>query len=311
MPTGRGKISEQKTLPAFIPPMLAKLGKSFDSENHLYEIKWDGTRALAFIERDRYWLVNRRRIVMTDRYPEFAFLQQLPPGTVLDGEMVVLRDGKSDFQRLLAREQAQKPLRIRLLSRSMPATYIAFDLLYHAYLPTMALPLHLRREKLKSLAREIHSPRLVLSEAVVGNGRDFFQNVCAQGMEGVIAKRLGSPYLPGKRTDAWIKIKKGATEICAVIGFLPSGAKDFKSLILAAPFNGKLQCVGQVGSGFTDKIRARINRMLRSRLRTTPVIPCKTRGVWVEPGLCCKVSFMERTEKGEFRAPVFEELFEE
>jgi bifunctional non-homologous end joining protein LigD len=308
----RRKIPELQSLPSFLAPMLAKLGKKpFDSDNFSFEIKWDGTRTLAFIEHDRYWLVNRRRIQMTDRYPEFAFLQTLPAGTVLDGEMVVLKDGKSDFHRLQARDQAQTPLKIRVLARSMPATLIAFDLLYDAYQPIMALPLHLRREKLKSLIRRIHSPRLLLSEAVVGNGKDFFQAVCAKGMEGVIAKRLGSPYLPGKRTDAWIKIKRGATEICAVIGFLPAGAKDFKSLILAAPFNGKLQCVGKVGTGFTDKMRARINRMLRSRLRASPVIPCKTRGVWVEPGLCCKVSFMERTEKGEFRAPVFEELYEE
>jgi ATP-dependent DNA ligase len=130
-------------------------------------------------------------------------------------------------------------------------------------------------------------------------------------MEGVVAKRLGTLYLPGKRTDAWIKIKRGATEICAVIGFLPAGAKDFKSLILAASVEGKVRCVGKVGSGFSDKVRARINRLLRSRVRATPIIPCKIRGVWVEPGLCCKVSFMERTENGEFRAPVFEELYEE
>ena len=310
MPTRR-TIPEPQSLPSFIPPMLAKLGKPFDSEDYSFEIKWDGTRTLAFIERDRYRLVNRRRILMTERYPEFSFLQKLPAGTVLDGEMVVLTGGKSDFQRLQAREQAQRPLKIRMLSRSMPATYVVFDLLYHAYVSMKALPLDLRREKLKSLIRKINSPRLVLSEAVIGDGNDFFQAVCAQGMEGVIAKRRGSPYLPGKRTDAWLKIKRGATEICAVIGFLPSGAKDFKSLILAAPFEGKLRCVGKVGSGFTDKMRERINRLLHSRLRLTPVIPCKTRGVWVEPGLCCKVSFLERTEKGEFRAPVFEELYEE
>lgn len=307
----RQKIHENQTLPSFIQPMLAKLGSPFDSDKYSFEIKWDGTRALAFIESDRYWLVNRRQVAMTDRYPEFAFLQKLPAGTVLDGEIVVLTNGKADFQRLMAREQARYPLKIRMLSRSMPATYIVFDLLYDAYQPIMAVPFHLRREKLRTLMRRIQSPRLLLSEAVVGDGKEFYQGVCAQGMEGVIAKRLGSSYLPGKRSDAWIKIKKGASEICAVIGFLPAGAKDFRSLILAAPFNGKLQCVGKVGTGFTDKMRAHINRLLRSKLRTTPVIPCKIRGVWVEPGLCCKVSFLERTDKGEFRAPVFQELYEE
>jgi DNA ligase D-like protein (predicted ligase) len=310
MPTRR-IIPELKTLPAFIPPMLAKLGTPFDSESYSFEIKWDGTRTLAFIESDSYRLVNRRRILISDRYPEFEVIQKLPSGTVVDGEMVVLSNGKADFQRLMAREQSQNPLKIRVLSRSMPATYIVFDLLYDAYQPIMALPFHLRREKLKSLIGRVRSPRLLVSATVIGDGKNFFQAVCAQGMEGVVAKRLASPYLPGKRADAWIKIKRSATEICAVIGFLPRGGKDFRSLILAAPFNGKLQCVGNVGSGFSDKMRARINRLLRSRLRPTPAIPCKTRGVWIEPGLCCKVSFLERTDKGEFRAPVFEELYEE
>src|SRR6516225_2958651 len=110
----RRTIPEPQSLPSFIPPMLAKLGKPFDSENYSFEIKWDGTRTLAFIERDRYRLVNRRHIQITERYPEFAFLQKLPAGTVLDGEMVVLSGGKSDFHRLQAREQAQQPLKIRM-----------------------------------------------------------------------------------------------------------------------------------------------------------------------------------------------------
>src|SRR5438876_735748 len=123
----------QAVLPRFIEPMLAKQGMAFDSDDYLFEIKWDGTRTLAFVEHGGYRLVNRRRIDMTSRYPEFSFLRELPPGTVLDGEVVVLRDGKPSFPLLLSREQARVPLKVRSSSRSMPATYIVFDVLYQDF----------------------------------------------------------------------------------------------------------------------------------------------------------------------------------
>lgn len=298
-------------LPAFIPPMLAKPGVPFDSEDYLFEIKWDGTRTLAFIDRGRYRLLNRRRIDMTDRYPEFGILAQLPPGTVLDGEMVVLRDGKPDFGLLQSREHSRSSLKIRNLARSTPATYIVFDLLYHDYESLMAAPLQQRRERLRKVVQGLGSGRLILSEGIVGRGTPYFQEACRQGLEGVVAKRLESRYVPGRRTDAWIKIKRSATFDCAIIGFLPAGKADFRSLILAAEDDGQLRCVGKVGSGFPDKLRRRLNQLLWSRLRSKPLVPCRIKGKWVEPGLYCRVSCMERTSGGELRAPVFEELIEE
>lgn len=300
-----------QTLPAFIEPMLAKPGEAFDSDKHLFEIKWDGTRTLAFIEGGAYRLVNRRRIDMTDRYPEFAFLATLPVGTVLDGEMVVLRDGKPDFHLLQSRDQARVPFKIRTLARSTPATYIVFDLLYEEHQSIMPQPLHQRRERLRRLVQKSASPLLVLSEGVEGHGLAFFQEACRQGLEGMIAKRLESRYLPGKRTDAWVKVKRRADLLCAIVGFVPAGADDFRSLILAVQENGQLRCVGKVGTGFDRALRQRLNQSLWSRLRQTPLVPCSIKGKWVEPGLYCRVSFLERTPGGELRFPVFEEMMEE
>src|SRR6266851_9948331 len=126
----RSIISE---LPRFVPPMLAKPGSPFDSHEHLFEIKWDGTRVLAFIERRGYRLVNRHRADVTDRYPELGFLGTPPTGTVLDGEVVVLRHGKPDFGLLLSRNQARAALKIQSLAWTFPATYIVFDLLYDRF----------------------------------------------------------------------------------------------------------------------------------------------------------------------------------
>jgi ATP-dependent DNA ligase len=103
-------------LPWFVAPMLAKRGVPFDSSEHLFEIKWDGTRVLAYADSRGHRLVNRHRADVTDRYPELGFLNDLPVGTVLDGEVVVLRQGKPDFRLLLTRNQARASLKIRSLA---------------------------------------------------------------------------------------------------------------------------------------------------------------------------------------------------
>jgi DNA ligase D-like protein (predicted ligase) len=299
----------RKSLPQFIPPMLAQLGEPFDSVSHLFEIKWDGTRTLAFIEGGTYRLTNRHDIDMTARYPEFAYLAALPPGTILDGETVVLRGGKPDFAQLLTREQTRGPLKIRSLARTLPATYIVFDLLYEGFQSTMDLPLNGRRARLRRLLAKVDSPHLLLSEGWVGAGRNLFVKATAEDLEGVIAKRLSSSYQPGKRTDAWIKIKKRSELLCAIIGFLPNGPDDFRSLILAVEEVGCLRCVGKVGTGFDDRLRRRIAAMLSARLVPHTTVPNKIRSaLWVSPGLFCRVSFLERTAGGELRAPSFKEL---
>jgi ATP-dependent DNA ligase len=192
-------------LPRFVPPMLAKPGDPFDSSEHLFEIKWDGTRVLALVEQGGCRLVNRHRADVTERYPELEFLNDLPAGTVLDGEVVVLRQGKPDFGLLLSRNQARASLKIQSLARTFPVTYIVFDLLYHRFDSLLAMPLRARRQRLEPVVRTCGNPRLVFSEGLVGPGRAFFEAVCQKGLEGVVAKRLDGRYRPGRR--AWIKIK--------------------------------------------------------------------------------------------------------
>jgi ATP-dependent DNA ligase len=194
-------------LPRFVPPMLAKPGVPFDSPDHLFEIKWDGTRVLAFVDSRGYRLVNRHRADVTDRYPELGFLDDLPAGIVLDGEVVVLRQGKPDFGLLLSRNQARASFRIQFLARILPVTYVVFDLLYERYESLLAQPLGTRRKRLEKLIQGCAHPRLVFSQGVVGSGKAFFAEICHQGLEGMMAKRLVSCYRPGRRTDAWIKIK--------------------------------------------------------------------------------------------------------
>jgi DNA ligase D-like protein (predicted ligase) len=286
--------------------MLARPGAAFDSDQHLFEVKWDGTRALCYVEAGKVRLMNRRRRDIDFRYPDLDCLARLPAGTVLDGEIVVLRpDGSPDFEGLQVREQRQSPLKIATAARSRPATYIVFDQLYDRYRDVTSEPLTRRRERARKTLSRCATPRLVMSEGIVGRGRAYFEQAVAKGLEGVVAKRLDSPYLPGKRTDCWIKIKRQEILAAVVIGFVPEGKDDFAALIVAIEENAELRSVGKVGSGFTRQVRDRINRFLWANLREAPVIPCRTKGLWVEPTLYCTVRCMERTPSGQLRAPVF------
>jgi DNA ligase D-like protein (predicted ligase) len=301
-------MARTKQLPAFIAPMLARPGEPFDNPDWLFEVKWDGMRALAFVEGGRHRLLNRHRKAIEARYPEFAFLSNLPAGTVMDGEVVVLRQGKPDFGLLMSREHTRSALRTRTLAQSTPATYLVFDLLYDHFEPVLDRPLSERRARLRDLVGAINHPKLLLSEGVVGSGPAFFGEVCRRELEGVVAKRLSSPYQPGKRTDAWVKIKRQQEVLCEIIGFVPSGSADFGSLIIAEKGDAGLRCVGRVGTGFNEAARAELNRVLWPRVVTRPAVPLDEKGKWVAPGLTCRVRFLERTRGGELRGPSFKGL---
>ncbi len=195
------------TLPRFIRPMLARPGQPFDSPDYLFEVKWDGMRALAFVDRDGQRIVSRHGNDLTEQFPELACLAKLPPGTVLDGELVVLREGSPDLSLLATRHQVRAPQKIRLLSRTTPAVLIVFDLLYCDYRSLMPQTLLCRRERLAAMLQDANAQQVVFSEGIVGAGRVFYEQVIARQLEGVMAKRLNSRYLPGRRSDAWLKIK--------------------------------------------------------------------------------------------------------
>ncbi len=291
--------------PEHVEPMLARIGTPFDSPAHLFEIKWDGVRAVSYVADARVRMHGRRRRDLATRYPELAFLASLPSGTILDGELVVLRpDGTPDFRAAVGRENATGN-RIALASRQAPVTYVVFDLLWHAGEPLLALPLRERRARLERCVAQAAQPRLVLSEGVIGAGKALFEAVRAKGLEGIVGKRLDSPYLAGERTDAWQKMKLVQQVHCVVLGYEPDGERDFKSLIVATDVDGELRCVGKVGSGIGEAERVELRRRLFAAPRAQPLVDAGMKGRWIEPGLYCTVNFLEWTPSGALRAPVF------
>lgn len=301
-------------LPGFIPPMLARIGRPFDDPGWLFEIKWDGTRALAFAEGGDYRLINRNRNVVRERYPELGALAALPDGTIVDGEITVLVDGKPSFRGMLRREQARGEARFRTLAAELPAVYVAFDLLYRGGEPIVDAPLTERRDALAEIVAALGAPNVQFSEGIVGEGLATFEHACARELEGVVAKRLNSVYRPGVRTDAWLKIKRTQHAAAVVLGYLPAGRDDLKSLIIGIDEDGALVPVGRVGSGLDDATRAGLVARLRDHAADAPVVPVPRYGpeevAWVEPAVFCEVKYLERTRDGQLRAPVFVRLLE-
>jgi bifunctional non-homologous end joining protein LigD len=286
--------------------MLAALGQPFDSDQHFFEFKWDGIRTQVTIEASGVRLMSRNGIDISDRYPELEGLSALPQGLVLDGELVAFRNGKPDFETVLGRGKKR---------REAAAVFVAFDILYEDYSPVMDLPFAQRRERLERAISNSRWKGIMLSEGVRGGGRDLFQTASAQGMEGVVAKRLSSAYAPGKRNGAWVKFKVRSRIQAVIIGFIDKGS-DFQSILVAANnapggTGTALRYIGKVGGGFTAAQRARLYPLLKAKLRESPLVPCNERACWTEPEYYCTVSFADWTQAGMLRAPVFEGLCEE
>lgn len=296
-------------LPPYIEPMLAKAaGEAFDSDDWLFEVKWDGFRCLAFRDdTDSVRLLGRRKTSFAADFPEVAAaLMGLPPGVVLDGELVAMVDGKPSFPALLHRQRSDTARR----RTPAPATFIAFDLLCLDFKTTFDQPLHARREALQSLVAHHSSPRLVMSQGIIGQGVQYFEQARQMELEGVMAKRLAGKYEPGKRSGSWLKIKRRGEMLCAVIGYEPSEERGMRSLIIAAPIDGELVFVGQVGSGITQAMHEKLLLLLNDRLRKTPVVACNIKGRWIEPDLFVRISYLEMLASGKLRGPVFLELIE-
>ena len=306
-------------LPHSFAPMLATPGEPFDSERHLYEVKWDGIRAVTLAEGGRYRLLSRRGNDLTGNYPELGVLARLPAGTVMDGEIVVLNEGRPDFELALRRDRGSSR---GLAPGSAAAIYLVFDLMYRNFAPITELSLLERREPLSALVGGCRSSHVALSDGFIGAGVQFYREVCRRNLEGVIAKRVDSRYLPGRRSAAWIKIKRRIRYHCVVLGFLDKEGADFQSLLVATerePGAG-LRYAGRVGTGFDAEQRREVHALLRRHRSAAPLLPRPDdlsarhqwgQVCWVEPVLFCVVSCLELTSAGLMRAPVFEGLVRE
>jgi bifunctional non-homologous end joining protein LigD len=301
-------------LPEWVEPMLAKPGELPGDEGWAYEIKWDGIRALAFVEGGRIKLMSRRKLVING-YPELTALGRAL-GTheaILDGEIVAFENGLPSFQKLQSRMNVTSEAQIRRMSVSTPVVYMLFDLLWLDGHSLMEQSYEDRRRLLEKL--ELTGPAWQTPAYHVGDGAGLLAASKAQGLEGVVAKRLNCPYIPGRRSPGWVKVKNvRSTEV--VIGGWTAGdggrAGRLGALSLGFYEDGALVFAGKAGSGFNEAELKRVQGLLEPLTRPTSPFtagPKPEKGTkFVEPELVASVVYTEMTRDGTLRHPVYKGL---
>lgn len=303
-------------MPRDIVPMQAKLAElPRDDGDYAFEIKWDGIRAIAYVEDGRLRLESRRQREVTRVYPELRALAESLGSrrAVLDGEIVAFDSaGHPSFERLQARMNLTGDAQIRRVMRDVPVVYVVFDLLYLEGDVLLGLPYIERRARLQAL--NLQGASWQVPPYHVGDGVLMLAASREQGLEGVMAKRLGSVYEPGRRSGAWLKIKNQYRQEFVVGGYTPGERDEIGSLLVGyydSQTPGALQYAGGVGTGFNAVMLNRLVALLaplRTQRNPFTTVPPKRPVTFVEPRLVCEVAFTEWTAGGTLRHPVFKGL---
>jgi bifunctional non-homologous end joining protein LigD len=294
------------------PPMLAKVApEAFSDKDWVFEVKWDGFRAIAYVE-EPYSLKSRNGKELKNNFPELQGLNKLGNNIVVDGEIIVMREGKPDFQSLLERGQAVSTLEIQRQASRAPAVYIVFDILEKGGESLTKLPLIERKTILKESLRE--GANVLLCDFIDEQGEAYFQLALEKGLEGVVAKKKDSQYEEGLRTGSWLKIKKLKTCDCVIFGYTKgseSRGATFGALLLGVyDKEGKPVYVGKVGTGFTQQTLGVLSdKFEKIQTDAAPFKP-ETGDVvtWLEPKLVCEVAYQVVTRDLKLRMARFKRL---
>ena len=314
----------REPMPEGVVPMLARLAKlPKEDEGWAYEIKWDGIRAIAYLQPGRMRLESRNLNELTAQYPELRGLVRALGAheVVLDGEIVAFDDeGRPSFERLQQRMHQTSESAIRRRAKSHPATYVIFDLLYLDGRSLMDEPYEERRRQLDALG--LQGPHWQVPAYATGDGAGLLAASAERGLEGLVAKRLDSRYEPGRRGGAWLKVKNTARQELVIGGWLPGEGRRSQrlgALLLGFYEPGgdgepALRFAGRVGTGFTEKTLDALMERLRPLARDSSPFegrrPPKA-AVFVEPELVAEVEFSEWTKERMLRHPSFKGLRED
>jgi bifunctional non-homologous end joining protein LigD len=286
----------------FIVPMMAKLHeRPFDDPKWIFEIKWDGYRAVTEIEGKEIKLYSRNGLSFANKYPDvFDELKKIKKRLVIDGEIVALdKNGMPNFQ--LLQQYGDHP--------EAELVYYVFDCLYVNGKSIENKPLLERKEILKKMLPE--SEIIRYCDHIEGQGKEFFKLMKKQGLEGMIAKRAGSVYRENYRSDDWLKVKQVQTLEAVIAGYTEprNSRKHFGALVLGMYKKGKFTYIGHTGTGFDDKTLSYLyTKMQAQRIGHSPFkerVPLNGKATWLKPELVCNIKYSEETEGGILRHPVF------
>jgi len=314
----KGEVEGYTAMPELVRPMLATTGTvPAKDDGWAYEMKWDGVRAVVYVDGGRARVLTRNDREVAATYPELRAMAESLGGTrvVLDGEIVAFdAQGRPNFGALQARMHVARPT--PTLLHDVPVNYLAFDILYLDGQSLTSEPYSRRREILADLG--LNGPHWTVPPSFPGPGADVFAASRAQGLEGVVIKRLDSAYTPGKRSDCWVKVKHQRTQSCVIGGWKPGeGNREGRigSLLLGVyDDDGGLHYAGHVGTGFSQRtlkeLGAQLDAIVTADAPFTDAVPREhaRHAQWVRPELVCEVQFTEWTKDGRLRHPSYQGL---
>ncbi|WP_304340693.1 RNA ligase family protein [Metaclostridioides mangenotii] len=293
------------------PMLISELKKAFDSPDYIFELKLDGIRCIAYLdpENNSSELINKRDFKLLPRFPELNEIhKQVKKKCILDGELIVSKNGVPDFFDIQRRSMMSDPFKIRLAYKQHPASFVAYDIIYIDGELTTDLDLIKRKKILEKTVKE--NDRIAISRYIENNGVKLFELAKQQKLEGIVAKLKGSKYLFDKRSKDWIKIKFLEDMDFVVCGYILK-ENNMASLVIAQYGNdGKLAYKGHVTLGVSLSKLEQYNYKIAS----SPTIPHVPEGnenaVWLEPTLVATVEYMPN-DKGALRQPVLKGIRED
>ena len=284
------------------PMLIAQIQEPFNDDGWIYELKLDGCRCIGYFGQNDICLRNKRNMELLPRFPELKGLHRsVSERTVLDGELVVLRDGVPDFFELQRRTLLTDRFKIEMAAARHPASFVAYDCLCKDGRSIMGRPLLERKEALQSSVRE--DSLIAISRYIPTDGIGLFRAADERELEGVVAKRAANLYYPGRRTKDWIKFKRMADEEFVVCGYIRKNSRTF-SIILGKYHDGSYLYKGHVTLGVTKEA---VGQLRESGIMPFAAIPAgagNASAVWVYPDRVCTVEYMPNT-KDSLRQAVF------
>lgn len=289
------------------PMLIGEMQEAFDSPDFIYELKLDGDRCIAYLDKNGTDLRNKRNVKMLGKVPELSEIhKQVKYPCILDGELIVVKNGKPDFSEIQKRAITSNAFKIHLASSKLPATFTAFDILYYKDHQVTDLPLMQRKELLEKNVRE--NERLAVSRYIEEQGVEFYKLAEQNELEGIVAKRKDSKYFFDKRTKDWIKIKNLLDDDFVICGYI---LKDNGvSSIILGQYSDRKELIykGHVILGISSADFKIIGSMSEKEMPFSDLPSGNDKAVWIEPNLVCTVKYMMKTVNGGLRQPVYKGL---
>lgn len=284
------------------PMLISEMMEPFDSDDYLYEIKLDGIRCIAYLDEKETDLRNKRDKRLLPIIPELKDIyKNTKVKCILDGELIIMNQGKTDFFEIQRRTLMTDPFKIQLSYHKLPASYVAYDVIYYKDHEVINEPLTVRKEILSEILHE--DSKIAVSRYIERNGVALFELTKREGLEGIVAKKKESKYWYDKRTKEWIKCKIMLSEDYVVCGYLLKSNR-MTSLILGQYDKGKLMYKGHVTLGVSLRTLNQYHYKIIDHSPFAEELKGNEDAVWLEPELVCIVESMP-SEKDSFRQPVF------